>query len=237
LCRCWSPETATARSCFASANNTAIRDGFDLAWKLAWVVRGWGADHLLDSYESERRPVAEFNIERSGRTDGSILGNAFGLNADIGGRIAHVWVPRESGVVSTLDLLHGGSTLFVGPNWEDGVPVREAGAPPLTVERLDAIAALGLGLAPTAALLARPDGHVAALWNVEQPGAAPFTHAITAAGETAVPAQAAERLRWLTPRRGEATRGPLAGAKGTAFSDHGPLEAAAFSFVRGVELV
>jgi putative polyketide hydroxylase len=170
--------------------NTAIRDGFDLGWKLAWVLRGWGSDDLLDSYESERRPVAEFNTERSGRADGSILGNAFGVNADIGGRIAHVWLQRERGVVSTLDLLDGGLTLFVGPDWRGAASAGEAGSLPLTVERLDAIAARGLGLTPTGALLARPDGHVAGLWNAES-GGAPFRHAITVVRETAVSADAA----------------------------------------------
>ena len=41
--------------------NTAIRDGFDIGWKLAWVLRGWADERLLESYERERRPVAEFN--------------------------------------------------------------------------------------------------------------------------------------------------------------------------------
>ena len=56
--------------------NTAIRDGFDIGWKLAWVLRGWGGERLLESYERERRPVAEFNTQRSTRADGSILGNS-----------------------------------------------------------------------------------------------------------------------------------------------------------------
>lgn len=41
--------------------NTGIQDGHNLAWKLAGVLDGWAAPELLDSYESERRPVAEFN--------------------------------------------------------------------------------------------------------------------------------------------------------------------------------
>jgi 2-polyprenyl-6-methoxyphenol hydroxylase-like FAD-dependent oxidoreductase len=45
--------------------NTAIADGFDLGWKLTWVLRGWAGPELLDSYESERRPVAEHNVARS----------------------------------------------------------------------------------------------------------------------------------------------------------------------------
>ena len=45
--------------------NTAVHDGYDLGWKLAWVLRGWAGPELLDSYEAERRPVAEHNVARS----------------------------------------------------------------------------------------------------------------------------------------------------------------------------
>jgi putative polyketide hydroxylase len=151
--------------------NSAIRDGFDIGWKLAWVLRGWAGDALLDSYERERRPVAEFNTERSVRWDGTILGNSLALRADIGGRIPHVWVARGDGFVSTLDLLADGLTFFVGPDWRGSVPSADAGAPAVTVERLDAIAARGLGLTTGGALLARPDGQPVKLWN-DAPGLA-----------------------------------------------------------------
>jgi 2-polyprenyl-6-methoxyphenol hydroxylase-like FAD-dependent oxidoreductase len=39
--------------------NTGIQDSFNLAWKLAHVVKGEAEEALLDSYEAERRPVAE----------------------------------------------------------------------------------------------------------------------------------------------------------------------------------
>jgi 2-polyprenyl-6-methoxyphenol hydroxylase-like FAD-dependent oxidoreductase len=39
--------------------NTGIQDSFNLAWKLAQVVRGEADEALLDSYEAERRPVAQ----------------------------------------------------------------------------------------------------------------------------------------------------------------------------------
>ncbi|TKD09552.1 FAD-dependent monooxygenase [Polyangium fumosum] len=39
--------------------NMGIQDAYNLAWKLALVARGVGKDALLDSYEAERRPVAE----------------------------------------------------------------------------------------------------------------------------------------------------------------------------------
>ena len=38
--------------------NTGMGDCFDLGWKLAAMIDGWGGPGLLDSYEAERRPVA-----------------------------------------------------------------------------------------------------------------------------------------------------------------------------------
>ncbi len=38
--------------------NLGIQDAFNLGWKLAAEIRGWAPEGLLDSYESERRPVA-----------------------------------------------------------------------------------------------------------------------------------------------------------------------------------
>jgi len=39
--------------------NTGVQDSFNLGWKLAQVVNGEATDGLLDSYELERRPVAD----------------------------------------------------------------------------------------------------------------------------------------------------------------------------------
>ena len=38
--------------------NTGIQDAFDLGWKLAAVLDGWGGEALLDSYDYERRPAS-----------------------------------------------------------------------------------------------------------------------------------------------------------------------------------
>jgi hypothetical protein len=38
--------------------NTGVSDAVNIGWKLAAVLRGWGGDRLLDSYEPERRPIA-----------------------------------------------------------------------------------------------------------------------------------------------------------------------------------
>jgi rifampicin monooxygenase len=38
--------------------NLGVQDAFNLGWKLAAKISGWAPEGLLDSYESERRPVA-----------------------------------------------------------------------------------------------------------------------------------------------------------------------------------
>ncbi len=43
--------------------NTGVGDAVNLAWKLAAVLAGWAPHELLDSYEAERRPVAQQTIE------------------------------------------------------------------------------------------------------------------------------------------------------------------------------
>jgi 2-polyprenyl-6-methoxyphenol hydroxylase-like FAD-dependent oxidoreductase len=42
--------------------NMGIQDAYNLAWKLALVVRGAGRESLLDSYDPERRPVAAATV-------------------------------------------------------------------------------------------------------------------------------------------------------------------------------
>ncbi|NUT50170.1 MAG: monooxygenase [Saccharothrix sp.] len=39
--------------------NLGVQDAVNLGWKLAAQVRGWAPDSLLDTYQAERRPVAE----------------------------------------------------------------------------------------------------------------------------------------------------------------------------------
>ena len=43
--------------------NTGIEDAANLAWKIAARLHGWGGQHLLASYETERKPVAVRNTD------------------------------------------------------------------------------------------------------------------------------------------------------------------------------
>jgi 2-polyprenyl-6-methoxyphenol hydroxylase-like FAD-dependent oxidoreductase len=45
--------------------NSGVQDAHNLAWKLAYVLNGWATPALLDSYDAERRPVAESNADFS----------------------------------------------------------------------------------------------------------------------------------------------------------------------------
>jgi 2-polyprenyl-6-methoxyphenol hydroxylase-like FAD-dependent oxidoreductase len=46
--------------------NTCVGDAVNLGWKLAAVLHGWAPETLLDSYEAERRPVAQRTIAAAG---------------------------------------------------------------------------------------------------------------------------------------------------------------------------
>jgi 4,5-epoxidase len=61
----------------AQGMNSGIGDGENLAWKLAMVINGTAEDRLLDSYETERRPVAASAVKSTGAASKLILGNHF----------------------------------------------------------------------------------------------------------------------------------------------------------------
>lgn len=65
-------------------SNTSVQDGFNLAWKLALVLRGQAGDALLDSYSAERAPIARQIVTRANQSIGE-FGPIFGALGMDGG--------------------------------------------------------------------------------------------------------------------------------------------------------
>ncbi|KAI1776933.1 FAD binding domain-containing protein [Hypoxylon cercidicola] len=49
-------------------SNTSAQDAWNLAWKLALVVKGKGGDRLLDSYNDERQPIGKQAVDHAIKT-------------------------------------------------------------------------------------------------------------------------------------------------------------------------
>lgn len=70
-------------------SNTSIQDGFNLAWKLAAVVKGQAGMKLLDSYSVERAPIARQIVTRANQSIGEFgpifeaLGMAAGVKPEV----------------------------------------------------------------------------------------------------------------------------------------------------------
>jgi putative polyketide hydroxylase len=145
--------------------NTAVAEGHDLGWKLAWVLRGWAGPDLLDTYEAEWRPVGARRTARSA-DPGPEASGAEALGEDLNGRLSHAWLSHGEGRSSTLDLLGPGLTLLTGPDgraWSEAA--KAAATPfPLEVAVLDRPAGHAVGIGPGGAVLVRPDAQVVACW-------------------------------------------------------------------------
>ncbi len=182
--------------------NTAIHGAHNLGWKLAWVLRGWAGEALLDSYEAERRPISTENVLRSLGKGPTIKGN--NLAWDIGARYTsavidsgigngerapHVWVRYGGSRISTLDLFDGRLTVLTGPRggpWRRAATELAAGGLPIAalsagreLRDEDGSFARHYHLGDTGAALIRPDGYLA--WR--RPG--PASDARTALGSAA----------------------------------------------------
>ena len=65
-------------------SNTSIQDAYNLAWKLALVLKGQAAPKLLESYNDERAPIAQQIVDRANksRTQFGQIFRALGMTPD-----------------------------------------------------------------------------------------------------------------------------------------------------------
>ena len=66
-------------------SNTSIQDGFNLAWKLAAVLKGHATPQLLDSYTAERAPIAKQIVTRANQSIGEFgpIFQALGMDGGV----------------------------------------------------------------------------------------------------------------------------------------------------------
>jgi 2-polyprenyl-6-methoxyphenol hydroxylase-like FAD-dependent oxidoreductase len=169
--------------------NTGVQDVHNLCWKIAAVLQGWAGPDLLDTYQTERLPVAQFNATHSvaliagdphanDRSDADIdfgfvyessaviPDGAAGVTAQPGSRAPHMWMGSEMFRRSTLDLFGPRFTLLAGSR--DGAWCaaaesisRERGIPMAQRKMFGRAWHSLYGVEETGAVLVRPDGHVA----------------------------------------------------------------------------
>lgn len=155
----------------ARGGNTGIQDAANLAWKFALVLRGQAGAGLLDSYDAERRPAAEKNLEVTSRSARFLAPRT---PAEHTMRRAVVALARRHAFARALvntgrmsvandypvtpQLPHGSRTV-------QNVPLRAAGGAPTTLMQLlgTGTHCLALWRAPTAAAAEAMQSALAAL--------------------------------------------------------------------------
>ncbi|XP_058093909.1 uncharacterized protein LOC131239959 isoform X2 [Magnolia sinica] len=72
--------------------NTGIQDAHNLAWKIAFLLKGIASPSILQTYEMERRPIAVFNTELSVQNFKAAMSvpAALGLNPTIANSVHRV---------------------------------------------------------------------------------------------------------------------------------------------------
>ncbi|MEW9552535.1 FAD-dependent monooxygenase [Nonomuraea sp. NPDC050783] len=170
--------------------NLGLQDAINLGWKLAADVRGTAPAGLLDTYESERRPVAE-RVIMSARAQSALIapgGEVTGLRAFLAELLDDPRnLRRVADLMSGADIRYdvGGDHPLAGrwaPDLElkDGARLAELtrDGRPLLVDLTGggdwgcpAIAGLPDPGVPCTALLLRPDGYVAWATDAARPDA------------------------------------------------------------------
>ncbi|MFG1621140.1 FAD-dependent monooxygenase [Kribbella sp. NPDC049227] len=171
--------------------NLGLQDTINLGWKLAAELQGWAPDGLLDTYESERRPVGQRVVMHTQAQSALIApGNEVTALRELFGELLSEPrnVQRIADLITGADIrYHDGPHPLIGrwaPDLQvDGTRLAEltrTGRPLLldltddasfaatvSTDRIEVVT--GRGESPIAVLI-RPDGYVA--WAADHDGAA-----------------------------------------------------------------
>jgi putative polyketide hydroxylase len=101
--------------------NTGLHSAHNLAWKVGAVVSGWAGPELLDTYETERRAVAEANVAYSARRGGGMMKMVEAVRAGDLDAVRRGIAERPSGGRQGMDL---------GFRYEDGAVAPDGTTPP-----------------------------------------------------------------------------------------------------------
>jgi putative polyketide hydroxylase len=101
--------------------NTGLHSAHNLAWKVGAVVSGWAGPGLLDTYETERRAVAEANVAYSARRGGGMLKMIEAVRAGDLDTVRAGIAARPAGGRQGMDL---------GFRYEEGAVASDGSTPP-----------------------------------------------------------------------------------------------------------
>ena len=106
--------------------NTGMHSAHNLAWKVGAVVSGWAGPDLLDTYETERRAVAEANVAYSARRGGGMIKMVEAVRAGDLDTVRAGIAARPGGGRQGMDL---------GFRYEEGAVASDGTTPPRSTTR------------------------------------------------------------------------------------------------------
>jgi putative polyketide hydroxylase len=101
--------------------NTGLHSAHNLAWKVGAVVSGWAGPDLLDTYETERRTVAETNVAYSARRGSGMMKMVEAVRAGDLDTVREGIAARPAGGRQGMDL---------GFRYEEGAVASDGTTPP-----------------------------------------------------------------------------------------------------------
>jgi 2,4-dichlorophenol 6-monooxygenase len=86
-------------------SNTSIQDAFNLAWKLAAVIKGQAGEALLDTYSAERAPIAKQIVTRANQSIAEFapLYSALGIDKSNDGEVLQANMHARSGSTAAAE--------------------------------------------------------------------------------------------------------------------------------------